>query len=174
MNENETAAHIIEHNLYAAVATSDASGRPWNSPVYVVYDDELNFYWASDKSSQHSYNIRQRPEVMLALYDSSVPWGEGCGVFVAARAEELNSLDDIQRACALRKARVPDANQLPETFMNDYPRRIYRAKPQKVWVNQDARVNGHFVDGRAEADLGQLRGILRRRPSSNLHTAHAE
>lgn len=170
---NDIATRIIQSVLYAAVATTDVSGQPWNSPVYVTYDQDLNFYWASGKASQHSSNIRGNPQVFLALYDSSVAWGEGCGVFIQATAEELNDHSTINTACSLRKMRVPQADQAAEEFTGGQPRRMYRATPQKIWINQDVTVNGSFIDGRAELDLLQLRKALQA-SLSKLHTAKSE
>jgi len=36
------------------------------------------------------------------------------------------------------------------------PRRVYKAVPEKAWMNIDATVDGHFVDRRIEVDLGLL------------------
>jgi nitroimidazol reductase NimA-like FMN-containing flavoprotein (pyridoxamine 5'-phosphate oxidase superfamily) len=155
----EKTIQIIEKTIYATVATSTLSGEPWDSPVYIVYDGKLNFYWASGKASQHSRNIDENPHVFLTIYDSSVPWGTGEGAFIQADAIEITDPDEIAKACQLRKYRVPDAKQPPEDFMGDRPRRIYRATPKKIWMNQDGRVDGYFVDTRIEMDLDKLRVI---------------
>jgi uncharacterized protein YhbP (UPF0306 family) len=156
----QRAARIIQKTIYAAIATASSSGKPWNSPVYIVFDDQLNFYWASGKDSQHSRNIRTNSRAFLAIYDSSVPWGTGEGVFIEAEATEANDPDEIAKACNLRKTRVADAKHPPEDFMGDRPRRIYRASPHKIWINQDGQVKGFFVDERVEVDLAELRRLL--------------
>jgi len=154
---NQQTVHILKTNIYAAVATSTLAGEPWNSPVYVVYDEILNFYWASGRASQHSRNVHENPQVFLAIYDSSVPWGTGEGVFIQADAIEVTDLSEIAKACNIRKARVPNAKQPPEDFIGDRPRRIYRATPKKIWTRQDGEVDGYFVDERIEIDLNELR-----------------
>lgn len=156
----QKAAHTIQKTIYAAIATSSASGQPWNSPVYVVFDDQLNFYWASGKDSQHSSNIRANSKVFLVIYDSSAPWGTGEGVFIEAEAFEVDESNEIAKACSLRKARVADAKHPPEDFVGDRPRRIYKATPKNIWVNQDGRVNGFFVDERAAVDRTMLLQLL--------------
>jgi len=144
---------IIENTIYATIATSSLSGEPWNSPVYIVYDESFHFYWASSKTSQHSRNIYENPQVFLVIYDSTAPRGTGVGVFIQAEAVEVTDPNEITKACQVRKARVPDAKQPPEEFIGDHPRRIYRATPKKIWMNQDSRVDGHFVDERVEIVL---------------------
>lgn len=156
----EKAARVMKGTIYAAIATSSKSGGPWNSPVYVTYDENLTFYWASSTTSQHSQNINTNPQIFITIYNSEVPWGEGEGVFIQATAREVDNLEEVGKACQLRKARVQDANQPPEDFMGDRPRRIYCAKPTKVWVNQDSSVNGFFIDTRAEVDLTILRTLF--------------
>ncbi|HEX7963296.1 MAG TPA: pyridoxamine 5'-phosphate oxidase family protein [Candidatus Saccharimonadales bacterium] len=153
----QQAKRLIEQNIYAAIATADSAGRPWNSPVFVVYDDELNFYWASGVKSQHSQNIHENSHIFLVLFDSTVEWGKGEGVYIQARAKELTNLADITKACKLRYQRQPKANQSPSDFTGVLPRRVYRAVPEHIWINGDAMHKGYFVDGRYEVDLAALR-----------------
>ncbi|MGI8419497.1 MAG: hypothetical protein ACR2LN_02525 [Candidatus Levyibacteriota bacterium] len=40
-----------------------------------------------------------------------------------------------------------------DKFSGDFPRRVYKAIPQKVWMNKDGEVNGSFVDTRVEINL---------------------
>src|SRR3989338_6707280 len=40
-----------------------------------------------------------------------------------------------------------------KAFMVDYPRRIYKAVPEKVWINGNGEVNGNDVDIRMEVSL---------------------
>ena len=40
-----------------------------------------------------------------------------------------------------------------ENFLNDAPRRVYKAVIKKVWMNVDREVDGHFVDKRVEIKL---------------------
>lgn len=157
---DELAAKIIKDTIYAVVATSSRSELPWNSPVYVAYDDELNFYWASGKESRHSNNIRKNPHVSLVIFDSSAPWRTGEGVYIESDASEVTDLDEIEKACRVRAARVPDAAQKPEEFIGDAPRRIYKAVSRKFWVNYDSKVDGYFVAKRVEVNINALRERL--------------
>ena len=149
---NAKAKVILDAIKYATLATVSSDGNPWNSSVYYVVDENYNLYWASYTESQHSQNIRASGKVFIAVYDSTVPWGTGTGVFIQARAREVTEQQEIAKACRLRQARVPEANQPPENFMGDKPRRIYRATPQQIWINQDGEVDGNFIDVRVEAE----------------------
>lgn len=37
--------------------------------------------------------------------------------------------------------------------MGKYPRRVYKAIPEKVWVNDVGETNGNYVDKRFEVEL---------------------
>jgi hypothetical protein len=152
MKLNENARSIMGSIYYATLSTVDANSNPWNSPVYCVCDEDYAIYWASDTHSQHSQNIHANGKVFIVVYDSTVPWGTGTGVFIQAKATEVTDSNEIAKACRLRKIRVPNANQPPDDFMGDRPRRIYRATPQSVWINQDSKINGHFIDVRVDAE----------------------
>jgi nitroimidazol reductase NimA-like FMN-containing flavoprotein (pyridoxamine 5'-phosphate oxidase superfamily) len=156
----QKAARILKDTIYATIATSSSEAEPWNSPLYIVYDSELNFYWASGKASRHSRNIFENPRVFLVIYDSSVPWGRGEGVYIQGEAAEVTALDEITKACRLRKERISDAKQPPKDFLADKPRSIYKATARKAWVNKDGQVNGYFVDQRVEIDLEALRRAI--------------
>ncbi len=152
MEPNDKAKSILDSIYYATLSTVDADGSPWNSPVYCVYDELYTFYWASYVKSQHSQNIYTNSKVFIVVYDSTVPWGTGRGVFMQAMAAEVTDPNEIAKVCELRRLRVPDANQPPDEFMGDRPRRLYRAIPQNIWINQDSEKNGHFIDVRVEAE----------------------
>lgn len=92
------AAEIIKQIQYTTLATVTPEGLPWNSPVARVYDKDLNFYWFSDKEGQHSKNVRHNGQVFIVVYDSTVPWGEGEGVYFQADVVELSDPEEIRAA----------------------------------------------------------------------------
>jgi len=148
------AKRIIEKILYITIATSSLDSKPWNSPVYSAFDENYNFYWASDKNGQHSRNIKENDNIFIVIYDSTVPEGTGEGVYVKARGQELTYKEDILSALSLLDKRVGktikrDANE----FLDDYPRRIYKAVPEKFWVNEDGKIKGNYIDVRVEVKL---------------------
>jgi pyridoxamine 5'-phosphate oxidase-like protein len=48
---------------YLVLATADATGRPWSTPVYFAHLDFAEFFWVSPPGAAHSRNIAVRPEV---------------------------------------------------------------------------------------------------------------
>jgi nitroimidazol reductase NimA-like FMN-containing flavoprotein (pyridoxamine 5'-phosphate oxidase superfamily) len=147
------AKEAIEKILYITIATADEQGQPWNTPVYSAYDSNYNFYWASWEKAQHSQNIEKNPKIFLVIYDSTVPEGTGFGVYIQARAEKLLDKNEIHAALQYLYERKNKKPRQPEEFLGEYPRRVYKAIPEKVWINDDAEVNGNFIDNRKEIAL---------------------
>lgn len=152
------AAEIIKAIQYTTLATVTPEGLPWNSPVARVYDQDLNFYWFSDKEGQHSRNVRDNGQVFMVIYDSTVPWGEGEGVYLQADVTELEDPEEIRSARRLSKGPDMDA---PDDFMGNAVRRVYKATPRTAWMNDAEIKEGVFIrDFRVELDLDKVRAEL--------------
>ena len=83
----ELARRIIAAGRYLTLATADASGRPWVSPVFFAPGRPGEFLWVSRPGSEHSRNLAVRPEVSVAIFDSRQALGVGQGVYGSGRAE---------------------------------------------------------------------------------------
>jgi general stress protein 26 len=151
----ERSAEILRTISYATIATADSQAHPWNSPVYSVLDDDLTIYWVSDKQNQHSQNVRQNPWVFIVFYDSTVPPGQGEGVYFSATASELSDREDIQAARQL----IDHGNSgTAEEYSGNCICRIYRATPAHAWINTFEECGGVFIrDYRIEIPLSELR-----------------
>src|SRR5262245_64306560 len=86
---DDLARTIIDSNRYMALGTADPDGHPWVSPVWFATEDYARFYWVSSPDARHSLNVVARPEVAIAIYDSTVPVGGAQAVYMSGRAEEL-------------------------------------------------------------------------------------
>jgi nitroimidazol reductase NimA-like FMN-containing flavoprotein (pyridoxamine 5'-phosphate oxidase superfamily) len=91
------ARSLIDASLYLVLGTADEDGLPWASPVYFAHSEHRDFFWVSRPDARHSRNIAARPDVSIVVFDSSVPIGTGQGVYMTARARELEG--DDQEAC---------------------------------------------------------------------------
>jgi nitroimidazol reductase NimA-like FMN-containing flavoprotein (pyridoxamine 5'-phosphate oxidase superfamily) len=94
------ARSVIDANRYMALGTADENGRPWVSPVWFASEDYRRFHWVSSPEARHSQNLSARPEVALAVYDSSVAPGTAEAVYMSGRAEELTG-DELERGIEL-------------------------------------------------------------------------
>jgi nitroimidazol reductase NimA-like FMN-containing flavoprotein (pyridoxamine 5'-phosphate oxidase superfamily) len=151
---------VIESIGYATLATVTPEGMPWNSPVRHVYDADLNIYWFSDKQSQHSQNVRANGEVYVVIYNSTVPEGQGLGIYIQATAVEVVDPGEVLRARRLKKGAAYQA--MPGEFLGDESRRVYKAVPRAVWLNGAEVTDGVFIrDYRRELQLEALKEVLR-------------
>ncbi|HEY1645278.1 MAG TPA: hypothetical protein VGF75_02735, partial [Candidatus Saccharimonadales bacterium] len=117
-----------------------------------------NIYWFSDKEGQHSRNVRGNGKVFIVIYDSTVPEGKGEGVYFQADVVELSDPEEIRLVRSIKKGEDMDA---PDDFMGDAVRRVYKATPQKVWMNDAEVTDGVFIrDYRVDIDLEQLKEDL--------------
>ena len=152
----QKAKEIIEKIKYITIATASKDGSPWNSPVYSAFDENYNFFWASDQNGQHSKNIMKNNKIFLVIYDSTVPEGTGVGVYIQAKAYKLEDPKEIEYGITYLDGRVnkkKDPTIRIAEFQNDKPRRVYKAVPEKMWMNIDGEINGHFIDKRVEITL---------------------
>lgn len=99
----KTARQIIEANSYLTLATADAAGRPWATPVWYAAAGYSDFIWVSRPGTRHSTNIAGRPEVGIVVFDSTVPIGTGQGVYVEAAAAEVPAAE-VEAAIAVFSA----------------------------------------------------------------------
>jgi hypothetical protein len=76
---------------YMTLATADADGVPWASPVWYATEDGRAFYWVSDPNARHSRNIAQRPEIAIVIFDSTVKVGDAEAVYLAAHGEQVGT-----------------------------------------------------------------------------------
>lgn len=95
MSDQENAAvarAIIDANLYMVLATADADGNPWVSPVYYAPAEYRDFFWVSRPEAAHSRNLSARPdrEVAIVIFDSSAPIGTGQAVYMSAVARQVD------------------------------------------------------------------------------------
>ena len=153
MITSQRAKEIIEKIRYITLATVTPDGEPWNSPVFSAHDEQYNFYWASWKENQHSKNICANGKVFLVIYDSQAPEGTGEGVYIQARAVELSDEKEIAHAAKHLWGRKNKAPRQPYELLGEYPRRMYKAIPEKIWMNSTGNINGNFIDTREEIML---------------------
>ncbi len=86
----DIARGVIDANLYMVLATANATGRPWSSPVYFAHAGYREFLWVSSPQAAHSRNISTRAQVGIAIFDSRATIGTGQGVYLSAVAHQLD------------------------------------------------------------------------------------
>jgi len=99
-NLEAIAQEILDHNLYMTLATANAEGRPWASPVWFALEGYRDFLWVSRPDARHSRNVAARPELALVIFDSTAAPGDAAAVYVEGRGEELGG-QELERAIAV-------------------------------------------------------------------------
>jgi len=161
---DKRSSEIIKQILYITIASVTKDGKPWNTPVYSAFDEELNFYWFSDKNSQHSNNVRDTKNVFLVIYDSTVPEGTGEGVYIQAEVLELNEETEVLGALNVLDTRVGKAKERDfASYSGDAVLRGYKAIPKRAWMNDDDKdAQGNYIrDIRVELPLDKLKGFIK-------------
>jgi hypothetical protein len=150
----DLARSTIDANRYLALGTADEAGRPWVTPVWFATEDHRTFHWVSSPDAHHSRNLAGRPDVAIAIYDSTAQPGTAEAVYMEARAEELAG-DELGRGLAVF-GRVSEADLGRAWTLDDVrppePVRLYRAT-----------VSAHFVLIRG-GDPERGSGVDRREP----------
>jgi len=89
----DLARTIIDSNQYMVLGTADRAGHPWVSPVWFASEDYKHFHWVSSPEARHSANVAGRPQVAIAIFDSTVAVGGAQAVYMSGRAEELTGAE---------------------------------------------------------------------------------
>ncbi len=115
----------------------------------------MNIYWVSDKNGQHSKNIKENSRVFIVLYDSTATEGEGVGVYIQAVASQVTDPNEILKVRRIKKG--SHFQQSPDDFLGGSIRYMYKAVPEKIWLNEAEVVDGAFIrDYRVEISIDKL------------------
>jgi hypothetical protein len=132
----QTIRDIIEANRYLVLATADAAGRPWSSPVYFAHIGFTEFFWVSSPDVTHSRNIAVRPEVGIVVFDSQAAIGTGQGAYMSAAAKLLEH-DETARgieAFSRRSLAHGGGEWASEDVQRGAGLRLYRAIADSYWI----------------------------------------
>lgn len=131
---------IIFESKFLSLATADAKGRPWVSPLVYGCDEQLRFYWASARDARHSVNVSANPCAALAIYDSrQIPNIAIQGFYAEGPVEELQEAELDHATRIFYGWRYPVVHILaeklkgPKHFFGDSPRRMYRLNTTQTY-----------------------------------------
>jgi hypothetical protein len=127
----DAARALIAANRFMTLATADADGVPWASPVWFAPDGERDFLWVSDPAARHSRNLAERPELALVIFDSRAAPSEASGLYLSAVGAETDAGIEVFSAHSV-------AQGLPAFTRADVtgaaPLRLYRAQGRERWL----------------------------------------
>jgi nitroimidazol reductase NimA-like FMN-containing flavoprotein (pyridoxamine 5'-phosphate oxidase superfamily) len=130
VTNDDIARAILDAGSYVVLATADADGVPWASPVWFAKEDYRELYWVSYPGARHSLNIAVRPQIAMVAFDSTVPPGTGQGVYMTATAEQLTDLAAIEHGMGVfsRESVRQGAEEWgPDKVSGEARLRLYRA-----------------------------------------------
>jgi Pyridoxamine 5'-phosphate oxidase len=136
MSFEQLGRDIIDANLYMVLATADATGVPWSSPVYFANSGYAEFFWVSVPDRTHSHNIAVRPAVSIVIFDSHAPIGTGQAVYLSAVAEQAGPAD-VERGIEVFSRRSLGHGGYAWTcddVQGDAGLRLYRAVADQHWM----------------------------------------
>jgi uncharacterized protein YhbP (UPF0306 family) len=135
-NPVEMGRAIVDGHWYMTLATADASGRPWASPVWFAHDGYREFLWISKPEARHSVNLAVRPELGIVIFDSTVGSGGAQAVYFDAEASELHGADRDHALAVYSRRSVEFGEQ--ELTLADVTapaaHRLFRAVPSEQFV----------------------------------------
>jgi hypothetical protein len=143
-DNNAHARAVLEQTSYAVLATADADGHPWATPVWFAAEGLDRVYWLSWPGSHHSLLIEQRPEIAFTVFDSTVVPNQGTAFYATARAQRCpdDYLDHGIRVVN-RRAVAQGLDEFTRERTTGASRlRLYVAEITEAWVlDQDADVD---------------------------------
>jgi pyridoxine/pyridoxamine 5'-phosphate oxidase len=136
------AREVVDANRYMTLASADAEGEPWASPVWFAHSECREYFWISRPEARHSRNIAARAEVAIVIFDSTVAEGEAAAVYVEARAEEVAESDPGRaRAIEVYASRSAASGGIAFSADDVAPPaelRLYRATATAVYLLGDS------------------------------------
>ncbi|WP_127794501.1 pyridoxamine 5'-phosphate oxidase family protein [Agromyces sp. LHK192] len=97
----ERARRVVEANTYLTLATADASGNPWATPVWFAPSDDLrDWYWMSRPATRHSANLAERGSAAFAVFDSGSSTSGAQAVYGEGAVSPVAE-DDLDRHLAV-------------------------------------------------------------------------
>jgi hypothetical protein len=143
-DNNAHARSVLDRTCYAVLATADADGIPWATPVWFAHDGLDRLYWLSWPGSRHSQLIQRRPEIALTVFDTNAVPNEGTAFYATAHARQCpgEQVDDGLRILNRRLLAQGIGEFTRERATGGSRLRLYVAEIAEAWVlDQDADVD---------------------------------
>jgi hypothetical protein len=134
VTNDDIAREILDAGRYVVLATADASGVPWASPVWFAKEDYRELFWVSYPGARHSQNIAARQDIAMIVFDSTVEPGTGQGVYMRATAVQVTDPAEVEHGIGIVSRvslRQGAADFGVANVTGDARLRLYRARVQE-------------------------------------------
>jgi Pyridoxamine 5'-phosphate oxidase len=137
VTNDDIARAILDAGRYMVLATANADGVPWPSPVWFAMEDYRELYWVSFPGARHSQNIAMRPQIAMVVFDSTVLPGTGQAVYMIAIAEQVTDPSAVDHGIGV-VSRVSVRHGAgafgPDQVTGEARLRLYRANVREFWI----------------------------------------
>lgn len=127
------AVSLIDQNRFMTLATADADGLPWASPVWYAPFEYREFFWVSSPEAIHSRNLMVRPQVAIVIFDSHQAGGWN-SLYMSAVAELLADVDEGIDIFSRRSVEQGLPAWTREGVLSPARHRLYRATASELFV----------------------------------------
>jgi len=134
MTGSDIARAVVDANSFMTLATADADGVPWASPVWFATEDYRSLYWVSSPESRHSRNLAVRPEMSVVVYDSTQRPLSVQAVYMAGTAVVVADVEDGIAVFSRVSARQGIGEWSAERVTGDARLRLYRASIAEHYI----------------------------------------
>lgn len=164
MNFTEMAKNIIRDNRFLSLATRNARGEVWATPLSYSTDPDYNFYITTAVDSIHIDHVRENPYVAFSIFDSTRRVSDIDGVQIRGIMGEVekSKLPEVVTQYYLQV--FPDSEERKEWetpwehFTEDtFPvYRFFQIVPLEIYKRDTSTDE---VDRRVQIDINELRQI---------------
>jgi nitroimidazol reductase NimA-like FMN-containing flavoprotein (pyridoxamine 5'-phosphate oxidase superfamily) len=140
-SDAELARQVIETGRYLVLASADAEGHPWPTPVWYARDGR-DFIWVSWPQARHSNNLGVRSAVGFVIFETPVPVeGRTRAVYAEATAGEVPEADRERCLTAFDRRSRADGLGVwtPERVTAPGNLRLYHAVVSQLFVLHPGR-----------------------------------
>jgi len=145
------ARRLLNASPLCAISTVSSDRRAHINTAYFASSAAFDIVWLSAPEARHSRNIRRRPSVAIAVYDSAQKWGgSDRGIQIFGVARELAGRAAREAAAIYgRRFRAYSSDALSAY-------RFYRLRPTRLKLFHERELGGAtFVSARVSRG-GQL------------------
>lgn len=159
MDSTKKLKEILSDIKYASMASVNEDGSPHNSPLLLMYEENLKYiFWGSHPDSQHSKNILRTGQAFFSIFNSQ---NGGTGLYIQISDGKIVEGDDLVEALKIhnRFRQLMGKNAIDMAYyQGESPQKMWRGKVEKIWINAYQRgENGKLVkDYKIEIPLEEV------------------
>lgn len=131
-------AAILGRTKLCSMATASGSSSPHINTAFFAVDENMTFFFISDRRSKHAKNLRINKRMAIAVYNSGQPWGsELKGIQLVGVAERASPAITRKADQHYRKrfpAYAEYIDSLPADERRRSPHVFFTFKPSEVKV----------------------------------------